>query len=148
MREFKIREIVLVDDDLIVKLIVQKISRKLGFTGTITTFSDGLEAIESIKNQVATNSFEILPERILLLLDINMPIMDAWGFLDEFSMLPDEVKNQFIISIITSSVSDQDNFRAFSYQNVEDFMQKPLSEDFLYSFFTRHGLCEEILTSE
>jgi CheY-like chemotaxis protein len=147
MRIFKISEIVLVDDDQIVKLVVQKILRKIGYSGTISSFINGFEAIENIKNQVATNSFEFLPEKRLLLLDINMPIMNSWGFLDEFSKLPLVVKNQFLISIITSSISDQDKSQAFSYQEVEDFIQKPLSENSLIVFLTNHSFCEVIASS-
>lgn len=148
MRVFKISEIILVEDDSIVKLVIQKILRKTGYSGTISSFINGFEAIESIKNQVATNSFDFFPERRLLLLDINMPIMDSWGFLDEFSTLPVEVKNQFLISIITSSISDEDKSQAFAYSDVEDFIQKPLSEKYLLYFLTKHALYEGIQTGE
>jgi CheY-like chemotaxis protein len=147
MRVFKISEVILVDDDQIVKLVVQKILRKIGYSGTINSFINGFEAIEKIKNQVATNSFEFFPEKRLILLDINMPIMNSWGFLDEFSKLPLAVKHQFLISIITSSISDQDKSHAFSYPDVEDFIQKPLSENYLIVFMTNHALCEEIASS-
>ncbi len=142
MRAFKIKEIILVDDDSIVKLVVQRILKKIGYSDPITTFSNGLEAINSIENQVATNSFNFFPEKRLLLLDINMPIMDSWGFLEEFSTLPFEVKNQFLISIITSSISDQDKSQAFTYPDVKDFIQKPLSETYLLHFLTKHALYE------
>jgi len=147
MRVFKISEIVLVDDDQIVKMIVQKILRKIGYSGTISSFINGFEAIEKIKNQVATDSFEFLPQKRLLLLDINMPIMNSWGFLDEFSLLPESVKNQFLVSIITSSISDEDKSQAFSYPEVEDFIQKPLSENYLIVFLTKQLLCEEVEAS-
>lgn len=143
MREFKIDEIILVDDDTIVRLVVERILRCIGYKGKIFPFINGFEAIKSIKNQVETNSFTFSSSRKLLLLDINMPIMNGWGFLNEFSMLPPEVKNEFIISMITGSISEEDKSQAFAFPDVKDYIQKPLSEKYVLDFLSKFDLYEE-----
>lgn len=143
MREFKIEEIIIVDDDTIVRLVVERILRCIGYKGKIFLFINGFEAIESIKNQVETNSFDFSPNRKLILLDINMPSMNGWGFLNEFSTLPPEVKNEFIVSMITGSISEEDKSQAFAFPDVKDYIQKPLSEKYLLDFLSKFDLYEE-----
>lgn len=143
MREFKIEEIILVDDDTIVRLVVERILKCIGYKGKIFPFINGFEAIKSIKNQIETNSFDFSPNRKLLLLDLNMPIMNGWGFLNEFALLPPAVKNEFIILIISGSISEEDKIQAFAYPDVKDFIQKPLSEKYLLDFLLKSALYEE-----
>lgn len=143
MGEFKIEEIILVDDDTIVRLVVERILRCIGYTGKIFPFVNGFEAIESVKNQVETDSFTFSDNRKLILLDINMPIMNGWGFLNEFSKLPPQVKSEFIVSMITGSISEEDKSKAFSFPEVKDYIQKPLSEKYVLDFLSKFDLYEE-----
>ena len=79
----------------------------------------------------------------LVVLDLNMPIMDAWGFLDEFTKLDQDIKDQFLISIITSSIDSNDRNMAFSYPDVKDYITKPLSGKHVIDFLTKHQLYEQ-----
>jgi CheY-like chemotaxis protein len=72
-----------------------------------------------------------------------MPVMDAWEFLDEFSQLDQEVKDHFLISIITSSIDSSDQKKAYSYPDVKDFITKPLSGKHVTDFLSRHGLYKD-----
>jgi CheY-like chemotaxis protein len=140
MGYFRIREVFLVDDDAIVRMVAIKILKSIDFNSAISSFENGQAAIDEIKRRVETQEILSLDEPILLLLDINMPILDAWGFLDEFSELSAEVRKNFLIAIITSSIDTSDKIRAFSYEDVLDYITKPLSGQHLKDFLSKHQL--------
>jgi CheY-like chemotaxis protein len=143
MSLFKIKEIYLVDDDAIVRMVATKILRNIEFKNPISGFENGRIAMDTISKKVSENGFEFNGEQILLLLDINMPILDAWGFLDEFRYLNPEIKKHFLISIITSSIDTSDKVKAFSHPEVSDYITKPLTGKHILDFLKKHELYEE-----
>jgi CheY-like chemotaxis protein len=143
MSLFKIKEVYLVDDDAIVRMVAGKILRSIEFKNPISGFENGQIALDEISRKIATNEFEFTDEKILLLLDINMPIMDSWAFLDEFKKINQEIKKHFLISIITSSIDTGDKLKAFSYADVSDYITKPLTGKHILDFLTKHSLYEE-----
>lgn len=143
MSLFKIKEVYLVDDDAIVRLVASKIFKNIEFPNPIHSFGNGREALDEIAKKAAENQVEYTGEKILLLLDINMPEMDAWAFLEHFKGFEQEVKKQFLISIITSSIDSNDKMKAFSYLEVSDYITKPLSGKHIIDFLKKHNLFEE-----
>lgn len=143
MGVFKIGEVFLVDDDDIVKMVASKILKSIGFENTISQFDNGKTALAEIRKRIADQTLYPSSAPVLLLLDINMPIMDAWGFLEEFTKLDQEIKNHFLISIITSSIDSNDRNMAFSYPDVKDYITKPLSGKHVIDFLSKHKLYEE-----
>lgn len=142
MSLFKIDEILFVDDDAIVRMVGKKILNSIEFNKTITQFDNGQSALDDIVRRVDQNKFDQLKEPILILLDINMPILDAWGFMDEFSKLDQKIKKHFLIAIITSSIDNSDREKAFSYPEVMDYISKPLSVKHVTDFLSKHQLYE------
>lgn len=143
MNLFKIKAVYIVDDDAIVRMIATKIFKNITFQNPVYCFENGKDAIDDIAKKATENYFDNLNQKVLLLLDINMPIMDAWGFLDEFRDLDPAVKGHFLISIISSSIDSTDKFRGYSYPEVADFITKPLSGEDLLKFLKKHNLYEE-----
>ncbi len=143
MRQFRIREIYLVDDDAVVRMVVGKIFKNIQFQNPIHNFENGKIAIDEILKKAAEKEFDSVSEKILLLLDINMPVMDSWAFLDQFKDLDEHIKNHFLISIITSSIDSSDKLKASSYVDVSDYITKPLSAAQTIEFLKKHGLYEE-----
>ncbi len=143
MSNFKISEVIFVDDDAIIRMVGSKLLRSIGYDGVITNYENGKIAIENVKERFDEKKFGNGENPILLFLDINMPIMDGWGFLDDFSAFPNEFKSHFKITIITSSISPIDKDKAFSYADLMDYIQKPLSAKHLQDFLTEHDLLEE-----
>lgn len=141
MGRFHIKEVVLVDDDPIVRMVATKILKVIDFSGLISEFENGQLAIDELLRR--SNSGTPIVDRSLLLLDINMPGMDAWGFLDRFTQLDKETKKHFFVAIITSSVNTNDRTKAFSYPDVRDYINKPLSGERLTDFLAKHHLLEE-----
>lgn len=143
MGNFKIKEVFLVDDDAIVRMVASKILKSIGFDKKISQFENGSLAILEIKSRISQHAIGSDSDPVLLLLDINMPIMDAWEFLTEYSQLDEEIKKHFSIVIITSSIDIHDRQMAFSYPDVKDYITKPISGTYVLDFLSRNGLYEE-----
>lgn len=140
MGNFQVREVFLIDDDPIVRMVALKILKSIGFDQAISSYENGQMAIDEIHERMANRKLDPADRPILALLDINMPELDAWGFLDAFSFLPTEIKGQFLIAIITSSIDAKDRNKAFSYPEIIDYITKPLSAKYLLDFLEKHGL--------
>lgn len=73
--------------------------------------------------------------RSVLLLDINMPLMSGWEFLDRFDDLPSGTKDRIQIYILSSSVDRRDKERSYANKNVKDFLVKPLTMETVMQMF-------------
>ena len=112
----------IIDDDLIYKIVMKKIISKLGLEDCITTFSNGKEAIEAL--QVLSQGSEKIPAVILL--DIEMPVLDGWGFMEEFQKMEFDAKKQISIYISSSSIAVEDKERAKNNKLIAGYMSKPI----------------------
>ncbi|WP_295335752.1 response regulator [Flavobacterium sp.] len=121
----KIELLALVDDDDTFVYITKKIIEKTNYVKEIRVFGNGLEALNYLKENL--NSEYQLPEVIFL--DLSMPIMDGWQFLDEFSHLKNKRKDKIIIYICSSSISPHDIIKAKKMSSVSDFIIKPVTKD-------------------
>ena len=115
-----------IDDDPQNNLIVKLTIKKYLNPSEIQIFVDPVEGLECIKN---TYFCEVIESRTVLLLDINMPLMSGWEFLDEFEKLDTRVQIQFIIFMLSSSVDDRDFEQAKSCKNVKGYLVKPLKKE-------------------
>lgn len=121
----KTRKIWVIDDDIIYKTIMKKIILKSEiFTSTIT-FSNGKEAINALKNAIENK--EDLPE--IILLDIEMPVMDGWGFMSEMAVLKPKFQTKILIYISSSSIAVEDKLKAKNNPDIQGYMSKPISLD-------------------
>lgn len=140
MSKFNFGDVYIIDDDIVVRILVMKILKNIGYHGNIHQFENGELALKEIINPTINVTKEGYN---LVLLDINMPSMDGWGFLDGFTALPDHKKEGHYITMITSSIDQSDKEKAFSYPDVNDFIQKPVSIQLLKEFLIQHHLLEE-----
>lgn len=110
--------IFLVDDDPINNLINKRLLTKTGISDRIKEFLGGEDAFERIKELEPSDS-------LLILLDINMPVMNGWEFLDHYLELFPHRKDKIVI--LSSSIDFQDRQRANGYTIVSGFLEKPLT---------------------
>lgn len=119
--------VMLIDEDEIDNLINQKIIESNNFSDKIIIFRTGQEALEYLdKNKGAD---EQLPD--LIFLDINMPIMDGFQFLEEFENIKGGVHEKCKIIMLSSSISPRDIDRAASNRFVKKYLNKPLNSRYL-----------------
>ena len=113
----------IVEDDTIACYVIQmELSRHSEYHKN-EAFKNGEEALEALKK--CADQSKCLPD--LILLDINMPIMDGWEFLDEFSNLT--YSKDISVIILTSSINPEDREKAKKYKDVKGFMSKPITKD-------------------
>jgi CheY-like chemotaxis protein len=143
MGSYRIKEIMFIDDDEIVKMVGAKVLQRINYINEISYFSNGLEALENILYRINNSQITIDSDPVLILLDINMPKMNAWEFMNEFTLLVPEMKNKFKIVIVTSSFNPEDKIKAFSYGEIEDYTNKPLSALLFKDFLIKHHYYEE-----
>jgi CheY-like chemotaxis protein len=112
-----------VDDDEIFQVIARKMMAICAPQWKIQTFPNGQEALKYLK-QYATD-----PDKIpdVVLLDINMPVMDGWMFLDEFQRVKSQLTKTMKIYLASSSIDSQDIDRGKSNPNLVDYIIKPLT---------------------
>jgi len=111
-------KVIIIDDDDIMVFLQRKIFQRCGLAKDLMSFRAATAAIEFLKTEEINQHF-------LILLDINMPGMNGWQFLDILKEMKVS-KNVFVI-MVTSSIDRYDKEKAGSYTNVIDFMEKPVS---------------------
>jgi CheY-like chemotaxis protein len=120
-----LKNILLVDDDEVFIYLTEKMILQSNLARLISKFYNGLDALNFIKENVATP--EHLPEMILL--DLSMPIMDGWQFLHEYGKISPEISRGITIYICTSSISDDDIRRAKQISAISDYLIKPVTKE-------------------
>ncbi len=123
--------ILLVDDDEINNFISVKLIKKTILNSEIVSCLNGRFAID----QLLSRDVADLPD--IIFLDINMPIMNGWEFLDEYERLNVDPERKIKIFIISSSVFSNDINKAKSYPSVVDFISKPLNMEKIAEVFDR-----------
>ena len=125
--------ILLVDDDELYLYLMQKTINQISKELVVSTFTDGEQAVEYIAK--CTEEQVELPEVIFL--DINMPFLDGWGFLNEFKKLKPKIINNINIYMVSSSMRESDVKRASNFEELTGYVVKPVNKDQLAEIFKK-----------
>jgi CheY-like chemotaxis protein len=118
------KKLILVDDDEIVIFMTKRIIKEVEDIELTATFKNGLDAINYFKEN-AQNP-DLLPD--ILFLDLFMPIMDGWQFLEEFLSVKPNLAKPILIYVVSSSIYPEDISKAKSYSDVFDYIIKPITK--------------------
>ena len=129
----RLRKILLVDDDEHTNFLNKAIIRHAKFADEVIAQMTASEALEYIRDQHLEGGD--LPD--LIFLDINMPLMDGWDFMEEYSRLLLNGSAPKVI-MLTSSINPKDERRAEQLEGLSGFRSKPLSYEVLEEIYFEH----------
>lgn len=115
--------IAVIDDDSVYQFTASRTLKATELAHEILQFQNGKEALAFLRDGAVNN--HALPD--IIFLDINMPITDGWGFLDEFQTLKSELGKDIKIYMVSSSIDPRDLNRAKNIPEVTDYMEKPIT---------------------
>ncbi len=121
-----IRSVYAIDDSEIDNFILKRLLKIIQYEGSFYTYTFARLALLQLEETIKNERLEALPEVIFL--DINMPDMNGFDFMDELNKLPADVVSKMNIIIVSSSENLEDHKRAKTYSNVINFISKPLDE--------------------
>jgi len=116
--------VLLVDDDPIINLVHRKFLEKSGQFDPITVCNSAVKALDTLN--AWEESGNPLPD--ILLLDIMMPILDGFGFLERYAELPESITSHVKIVMLTSSLDPRDKDKSVDSPFVVGFIDKPLDK--------------------
>jgi response regulator of citrate/malate metabolism len=115
----------LIDDDRIYQFTAQKTIEATQLVSKVISFQHGKEAMHFLTANNANT--ESLPD--IIFLDINMPEMDGWGFLDAFKGIKGQLSKSIVIYMVSSSVDEYDLRRSSEYEEVKNYLIKPVIKE-------------------
>lgn len=119
----KLNCILLVDDDEATNYIHTMIIQQADCAETIKAVQSGYEALEYLVEKVGGE----YPQPDFIFLDVNMPGMNGWEFLEEYEKLPDEKKGNIVVVMLTTSLNPDDADKAKKIGTINGFKSKPLT---------------------
>lgn len=113
-------DVVVIDDDAVVLFLHKVLIQKSELPSNVKDFLNAQEALDFVRQRIAK-------KHLLIFLDINMPELSGWEFLEQLEQLPSGKKKIFVV-MVTSSINWSDRKRAEKYPHVIDYREKPLSK--------------------
>lgn len=126
-----IKKVILIDDDLATNFINQKIIEEAKCVENIIVFQSAINAL----NYLEENK-ESFPD--IILLDLNMPKMNGWEFLEEYTQLSSSFRKEINIYILSTSKNSQDIEKAAHIQYVKGYITKPLTAKKFIDVYNKH----------
>lgn len=129
-----IKTLCLVDDDSIFRFLTQSVIKHTNLVNQVKAFANGLEALDFLKDGARQNPQD-LPEVILL--DLTMPVMDGWEFLEEYDRLHTRFRKKIPLYVVSSSISPADIEKSRAMNTVTDYIVKPITKDKVMDIISR-----------
>ncbi|NBA89065.1 response regulator [Emticicia sp. CRIBPO] len=117
------KELLLVDDDEMMLFLHERIVKKCNISAPIRSFRNGKEVLDYLLEDGGEGNI------YLILLDINMPVMSGWDFMEELNK--QKSKNRILVVIISSSLDIEDLERSQQYAQVIDYLEKPIKSELM-----------------
>ncbi len=130
--------ILLIEDDKATNFIHQLAIRELGLDARIQVCLNGREGLDYLTGQGAFQGLGKVSRPGIIFLDINMPLMDGWEFLEAYDLLDDNQKADIVVVMVSSSTNPDDHKRALRRDVVSGFVNKPLTTEVISGVIQKH----------
>jgi CheY-like chemotaxis protein len=124
--------LIIIDDSELDRFIIQRIVRHIDKNLSVYSFSNAQQALEYIRS----NEFNNQKLFKLILLDLRMPVMNGFQFIEEFEKLPLEIQEKHKIIILSTTRNPSDISRLLSYRAVASMLEKPITKERLQSIIS------------
>lgn len=116
---------IIIDDSRLDCFIAEKIIQNSGTYSSVKSYMEATDAYQAIKSGDIGDDSVIT----IIILDIQMPVMNGFQFVDVFEQLPKEIQSKFAIFLFSSSINENDKNRLGNYPSIIRFYSKPISKD-------------------
>lgn len=128
--------VLLIDDDSIYQFTARKTLEATGCTDKIWICSNGEEALRLLERNITEG---LMPDVIFL--DVNMPVMNGWDFLENYSFLKTSHQLHVPVFIVSSSVDEADIIHSRQFADVKDYISKPILREKFSEIFSTLTAC-------
>ena len=132
----KLQKILVIDDDPMTNYLQKKLLEKFGVSDVVEIAHDGEEALQSIKQNIESGNEDRIPQ--LIFVDLDMPLMDGFQFLEAYQTLNFKNKDSVVVSVLTSSFSRSDINHVKEFPVVKDYLVKPLTQEKIAEIMEQH----------
>jgi CheY-like chemotaxis protein len=126
MAQSKNLNFIIVDDSKLDCFIAEKVIKNTGKCESIRSFLQAKEALDYLSSAPVNES-----GKTIILVDIQMPVMNGFEFVEAFEKLPASVTDYYTIYVYSSSINENDIYRLHNYASVKQFLNKPLTSNSL-----------------
>lgn len=140
----KLNSVLLIDDNPATNLIHKKVITKIDCVEHIHICNGGEKALEFLTTEKDSDTLNTHPQ--LVFLDINMPGMNGWEFVEEYDELLEGQKCQVLIMMLTTSINPDDRHKADQTKSIAGFLNKPLTTDVVEQVIKEHFAAPLIVT--
>jgi CheY-like chemotaxis protein len=130
-------KVLLIDDDYMTNYLHKRVISNASLSSSIIVSTNGKEGIEELL-KIEDAHFNNIKSKVIVFLDINMPVMDGWTFLEVFKEIKNKLNFEIKIFVLSSSINPDDKARAEKNSFVTKYINKPLNQEsisYLKSYF-------------
>lgn len=132
----KLSSILIIDDDPTTIYLQKRLIENFGVSHQVEVAHSGEEGLQLIWHYIQTQSEDKIPR--LIFVDLNMPFMDGFEFLEAYRRLNFENKDSVVVSVLTSSFSRSDINRVKEYQVADEYVVKPITKEKMMGIMQQH----------
>lgn len=131
----KLKCVLLIDDDGPTNFLHKIIVDRSGYAEQVVIKTTGTEALKYLTTEGGGGAY---PQPDLIFLDINMPGMDGWEFMEAYKKLDKAQRGQIVIVMLTTSTNQEDRDKAEQVGGINNFHVKPLTQDIMSNIYQEY----------
>jgi CheY-like chemotaxis protein len=130
----KLNCILLIDDDEPTNFLNELVIKQVDCAEKTVAVQSGQAALDFLKERINGG----YPQPELIFLDINMPVMNGWEFLEEYKKLDSDQKAKMVMVMLTVSLNPDAKDKADTIDAIDDFVNKPLTAEIINEILNKH----------